>query len=388
MKRTFKYILPIICTLWCAGCSEENINEVDGPVTEPQENYTSYWYYSHEVLETFTFEAMGLAESKEFNPYVVAHRGDTLFVANIGTAGNSLILFDKKSNRPMRTLKTWTFNGQEKSFGSNINAIVPAGNRLYVAEVGSRIHAFSLPQMEYISCIGNGNWWDAVFQAQAATVKDGLIFARDKDGKVSIYKESDVTPEKYQGVRRYKQSSKGPGNADNNGFAAHYMQEDGNGRILLTAYEASSIRVLDPSKVTDEMKGGESIDLDETWVLPFKPKSFALTDNYIYVTGSNDSITVFNHDRERVKVLKAIPGFTFTRVDHIYRESDEVLWVSDYNTRTLVKMGVFKAEIREYETVDENIVKVQAARTRSGEVEGELYVNVRTHQIVDPAEVE
>ena len=29
MKRTFKYILPIICTLWCAGCSEENINEVD-----------------------------------------------------------------------------------------------------------------------------------------------------------------------------------------------------------------------------------------------------------------------------------------------------------------------------------------------------------------------
>ena len=360
MKRTFKYILPIICTLWCAGCSEENINEVDGPVTEPQENYTSYWYYSHEVLETFTFEAMGLAESKEFNPYVVAHRGDTLFVANIGTAGNSLILFDKKSNRPMRTLKTWTFNGQEKSFGSNINAIVPAGNRLYVAEVGSRIHAFSLPQMEYISCIGNGNWWDAVFQAQAVTVKDGLIFARDKDGKVSIYKESDVTPEKYQGVRRYKQSSKGPGNADNNGFAAHYMQEDGNGRILLTAYEASSIRVLDPSKVTDEMKGDEAFD----------------------------SITVFNHDRERVKVLKAIPGFTFTRVDHIYRESDEVLWVSDYNTRTLVKMGVFKAEIREYETVDENIVKVQAARTRSGEVEGELYVNVRTHQIVDPAEVE
>ena len=54
-------------------------------------------------------------------------------------------------------------------------------------------------------CIGNGNWGGPVFQAQALAVNNGLIYARDKNGKVSIYKESEATQENYQKTKRYRQ---------------------------------------------------------------------------------------------------------------------------------------------------------------------------------------
>ena len=192
----------------------------------------------------------------------VAHLGDTLFIANIGKAGSSLLLFSIKKGERLGTLQSWQHDGGEKSFGSQIEAIVPSGNRLYVAERQSRIHVFRLPELSYLTCIGNGQWSGPVFQAQAMTVKDGLIFARDKNGMVSIYKEEDATPENYQKVNRYRRAS-GNGSPGNNGFASHSMQPDAEGHLLLTDYEGKKIRVLDPALVNDDMANDASIDLDD-----------------------------------------------------------------------------------------------------------------------------
>ena len=191
MKRILIYILLLACAATTVRCTEQTAAPEWSSELEEM-TYTSYWYYTYEAVETLGHEAMGLAATADFNPYAVAERGDTLFVANSAAAGNSLILYSKKDKRPLGTINAWTVNNTEKKFTSPINAIVATNNRLYVAERQSLIHVFSLPDMKYFSCIGNGNWSGPVFQAQAMTVKDGLIFARDKDGKVSVYKESDV----------------------------------------------------------------------------------------------------------------------------------------------------------------------------------------------------
>ena len=49
-------------------------------------------------------------------------------------------------------------------------------------------------------------------------------------------------------------------------------------------------------------------------------------------------------------------------------------------------MGVFKGEIREYEPINKNVVNVRTALTRSGEDDAEFYVDLRTHEIIDPEE--
>ena len=64
-----------------------------------------------------------------------------------------MLVFNTKEGRLLDVVKSWQFDNEEKNFGSSIEAIVPAGNRLYVAERQSRIHVFELPDLTYVTCI-------------------------------------------------------------------------------------------------------------------------------------------------------------------------------------------------------------------------------------------
>lgn len=345
--KIYTYILTVLLGILTAQCSKQEIKDLNQEPTVP-DDYNSYWYYSYEATQQINAQTLNMA-AEEFSPYTVAHLGDTLFVANTGNAGNSLLLFSLQEDKLLQTLKSWDFNGKELGFGSQIEAIVPAGERLYVAERGSRIHVFSLPDLAYITCIGNGNWHGPVFQAQALAVKDSLIFARDKNGKVSIYKESEVTPENYQKTGRYRQVA-GNGTA-NNAFAPHYMQFVAEGKILLTDYEGKRIRVLDSGLVNDDLVNNTSIDMDDlTLSLNFKPKTLAVGKERWYATGDNDAINIYDcQQKEWSHKLKSVKGYAFSQPARIYAQSDSVLWISDvHNTkRTLVKMVIHKGEIRE-----------------------------------------
>ena len=360
--KIYAYILIVLSGVLTAQCSKVTLDEICGYPSAPgggngegegNGDYNSYWYYSYEAAQLIDAEnPWGMENGRGFHPLIPSpHLGDTLFIANIGKAGSSLLLFSIKKGERLGTLQSWQHDGGEKSFGSQIEAIVPSGNRLYVAERQSRIHVFRLPELSYLTCIGNGQWSGPVFQAQAMTVKDGLIFARDKNGMVSIYKEEDATPENYQKVNRYRRAS-GNGSPGNNGFASHSMQPDAEGHLLLTDYEGKKIRVLDPALVNDDMANDASIDLDDLSLSPgFKPKTLALCGDRWYATGDNDAINIYerqsNEWSKKIKTVKRI--MLFPSLPASMRKNDSVLWVSDTHNskRTLVKMLVHKGEIRE-----------------------------------------
>mgnify|MGYP001034071801 FL=1 len=350
--KIYAYILIILFGVLTAQCEKEILEEnQDIPSSDKEnEDYNSYWYYSYEATHLVNAETLDRETPEEFVPYTVAHRGDSLFIANTGKAGYSLLVYSIGQGKLLNTLKSWQIAGEEKSFGSRIEAIVPAGDRLYVTERDSRIHVFSLPELAYLTCIGNGSWAGPVFQAQAMTVKDGLIYARDKTGMVSIYKEAEATPENYQKVNRYCQAS-GNGSLGNNGFEAHYMQPDAEGHILLTDYLGKKIRVLDPSLVNDELTNKISIDLDDLALsLEFNPRTFALCNERWYVTGNNNAINIYDREQDKwVKAMKSVKGYTFSQPLRVYAQNDTTLWISDINNskRTLVKVSVHKGEIRE-----------------------------------------
>lgn len=375
-----------ICILWifCSvltSCSKDNAdseNNADSGTDTGE--YKCYWYYSYEAGQQITAESLGMVPG-DFIPYTVAHLGDTLFLANTGKAGNSLLVLDLSKGTLLRTVKSWFFHEEEKNFGSSIEAIVPAGNRLYVTERQSRIHVFSLPELDYITCIGNGVWSGPVFQAQAMAVKDGLIFARDKNGRISIYKEEDAIPENYQNVKRYCHAA---GGYANNGFNTHYMQFNEDGYILLTDYEGKKIRVLDPALVNDGMADNTSIDMEDREMdLNFKPKTLALAADRIYVTGDNNAVNVYNRElNEWTQSFKSVKGFAFSQPARIYSQNDSVFWVSDIARGILVKMEVYKGEIREYMRLNNRFIKVVSAQPEGAGDEGFL-VDIRTHEVIE-----
>ena len=60
--------------------------------------YTSHWYYSYEATQLLTAATFGMETVEDFIPYTVAHIGDTLFIANTGQAGHSLLVFSQKKS--------------------------------------------------------------------------------------------------------------------------------------------------------------------------------------------------------------------------------------------------------------------------------------------------
>ena len=169
--KIYAYILIVLSGVLTAQCSKVTLDEICGYPSAPgggngegegNGDYNSYWYYSYEAAQLIDAETLGMETAEDFTPYTVAHLGDTLFIANIGKAGSSLLLFSIKKGERLGTLQSWQHDGGEKSFGSQIEAIVPSGNRLYVAERQSRIHVFRLPELSYLfffSAVSKGYTW-------------------------------------------------------------------------------------------------------------------------------------------------------------------------------------------------------------------------------------
>ena len=74
-----------------------------------------------------------------------------------------------------------------------------------------------------------------MFQAQAMAISpDGKIIVRTKR-EIAVYREEDVTPEKYQKVPFYCRSA-AIGMDTNNGFNPHQMVQDSPGIVYLADY--------------------------------------------------------------------------------------------------------------------------------------------------------
>lgn len=215
-------------------------------------------------------------------------------------------------------------------------------------------------------------------------VADGLVFSRDKNGTVSLYREADVTPANYQQVSRYRRSA--AVGAVNNNFATHCMRPDGAGRLLLTDYNQRKIHVLDISAAA-EMENDAALDLPEQALSPaFAPTGLAITPERYYVTGGNGIHIYDRADGNWSKSLPAIGGHAFSQPAYIQAQADSVFWISDISKRALVKMAVHKNEIREYERAGRHLLRVSEPAARGAS--REFFVDMRTHEIVEEPSVQ
>ena len=354
----------------------------NGSAATADPGYTSWWYYSYEALGTLSAADLGLAEGN-FKPYTIAHRGDTLLIANTGGATHAFLLYDLKSRRVLRTVDGWSFNGETHTFTSPVEAFALTDERLYVSERGARIHVYELPDLNYVTCIGNGNWWGEVFQPQALAVRDGLLFARDKDSRISIYREADATPANYEKVKRYKQSALH--GTSNNGWAPLNMVTDpASGLLAVTDYDGQLIRTLDPALATDEMTSETLLDVEELEIrTAFKPKTIALTEERLYATADDNGLHVYDRASQQwIKKLSTVRGWSFRQPIRIHAQEAGRFWISDTGSNTVIELGAFRNEIREFTPLDGTRVQVTEVPTRGG-APRTLVVDLSTHEIVE-----
>ena len=253
MKKKIIHTSHLLLALMIAGaCSEEDMP--GGIPQKPEEPYTSHYYYSYEAGQQLSAVDFALNEG-EFTPGATYIKGDTLFVANIQNGHYSLELYDKKKKQHLVSLRSWKYGNTDQKFQSPIEAIgVSPANRLYVLSRETRIDVFALEDLNFITRIGTGNWSDGVsglFQAQAMAISpDGKIIVRTKR-EIAVYREEDVTPEKYQKVPFYCRSA-AIGMDTNNGFNPHQMVQDSTGIVYLADYGQygnKKIQAIDTARI-------------------------------------------------------------------------------------------------------------------------------------------
>ena len=111
--KMYVYIWLVLLGILTVRCSSDDI----GNLEEDSPEYDSYWYYSYEAAQLVNAETLGMEALEDFSPYSVAHLGDTLFIANIGKEGNSLLVFNTKEGRLLDVVKSWQFDNEERISG-------------------------------------------------------------------------------------------------------------------------------------------------------------------------------------------------------------------------------------------------------------------------------
>ena len=138
------------------------------------------------------------ASAASFRPKDVYAYGDTLYVVNDADSNYSLELFSLASDGVKHTgsIREWTDGEEVRTFSGRPNGVTRANGKLYVTHEGSRTEIFDAKTLQFITCVGNGNWGTGATQtvhAYDVVVYKGVIMIRDKR-YVNIIEENSLQP--------------------------------------------------------------------------------------------------------------------------------------------------------------------------------------------------
>lgn len=342
------YILFILSLQLFVACQKETeiIKEV---INEVYPGYESHYYFSYVKENAIDFRSIPDRKESDFIPGAVYVTDKLVYVANTAEKKYSVELFDTKTLKHVRSLTSWTYKDITETFAGKPEDITIANGRLYVANLSSRIDVFDQNTLQFITCIGTGNWGggsNQLVHSHALAIRNGLIIVRDKE-KVQVYQEEKVIPENYKKVNWYARNNTGLGY--NTNFNTHSMTMGPDSLIYLTDYSRFEIQALS----SDSIQQGQSrtlIDPARTVRLQARPLGIAFSsDSLLYVSLADGRLVQYDLESNKALAeLKSISGYVFAQPDKLFFK-DNILWVTDKKSKQLIKVRREKNEIKEYE---------------------------------------
>jgi hypothetical protein len=170
------FFILLLCTF--TNCSKDS-NETADPT-----NYT-YYYPSDEA--TMTAKQVGDGTGT-LDPKGIAVANDKLYVCN----GDVLEVFNAKTLSFIKTIKEYT-KGTTTIPLTKLSSVCIDNGRIYIGSVDSRLFVIDEITNLGINTVGNGQWWQTFVHVFGVTVKDGLLFIKEKETSIKVFETSQIT---------------------------------------------------------------------------------------------------------------------------------------------------------------------------------------------------
>ena len=173
-KITFFMLLLCVFT----NCTKDSYE-----TSEP--TYYDFYYPSDKAVITAKQIGDGTGT---LNPTGIAVANDKLYICN----GDVLEIFNAKTLAYIKTITSYT-KGNTTIPLTRLSSVCIDNGRIYLGSINSRIFIFNENTNLGINTMGSGNWWDTFVHVFGITVKDGLLFVKEKETTIKVFETSKIT---------------------------------------------------------------------------------------------------------------------------------------------------------------------------------------------------
>lgn len=211
--------LSVSIVLLMSGCggggSESSTSQptLPDPVISPGTGEQLSKIAEFKVLDVGSELTAGNFALKTWNPTAMVVNGDVLYIAN-SQAESNILRYDLKQKRALSAIDPMKISGLAKKWDSLNDLEIHAG-RLYVANYGSNridVLDISSEQPNFIMALGTGVWWGdalnyALVHSNAVTADDRYVYVPDIEGRINVWRQSDVTAQNHLKARKFARLS-------------------------------------------------------------------------------------------------------------------------------------------------------------------------------------
>ncbi|MGL3044597.1 YncE family protein [Acinetobacter pecorum] len=216
----FRYtVLSVFIGLLVSGCggggSDSSTSQPTGPdsVITPGTGEQLSKIAEFKVLDIGSELSAGNFGLTSWNPTAMVVEGDVLYIAN-SQAESNILRYDLKQKRALSSIDPMKISGLAKKWDSLNDLEIHAG-RLYVANYGSNridVLDISSEQPNFIMALGTGVWWGdalnyALVHSNAVTADDRYVYVPDIEGRINVWRQSDVTAQNHLKARKFARLS-------------------------------------------------------------------------------------------------------------------------------------------------------------------------------------
>lgn len=172
-----KYLMLILMLCFFTYCSKESFS------IDPE----TYDYYYPTDDKAITADNISGSDGA-FDPKAIAISKEKLYVCN----GNVLEIFDALTLAHLKTVSNYTKNNTTIAL-TNLTSVCIDNGRIYLGSTDSRLFVFDETTLSGISTVGNGQWWQTFVHVFGVTVKDGLVFVKEKNTTIKVFETAQIT---------------------------------------------------------------------------------------------------------------------------------------------------------------------------------------------------